>query len=63
MPAGVRQSPQDELRDALLASGIPAYSCLDRKRLDRPVTREVARSSLVAPVLKVPGNRLCLLPI
>ena len=54
MPAGARQSPQDEVRDALLLPGIPAYPRLGRKLRDRPVTPEVAGSSPVAPALNTP---------
>ena len=54
MPAGARQSPQDEVRDALLMPGIPAYPRLGRKLRDRPVTPEVAGSSPVAPVSRSP---------
>jgi hypothetical protein len=61
VPTGARQSPQDEVRNALLAPGIPAYPRLERKRQDRPVTPEVAGSSPVAPV-KTPANRPLLLP-
>jgi hypothetical protein len=50
VPAGARQSPQDEVRNALVALGIPAYPRQERKRQDRPVTPEVAGSSPVAPV-------------
>ena len=50
MPADARQSPQDEVRNALLAPGIPAYPRPRRKLQDRPVTPEVAGSSPVAPV-------------
>jgi hypothetical protein len=49
MPAGARQSPQGDARNALLAPGIPAYPRRDRKRHARPVTPEVAGSSPVAP--------------
>jgi hypothetical protein len=51
VPAGVRQSPQGDVQNALHAPGIPAYPRLDRKRRDRPVTPEVAGSSPVAPVV------------
>jgi hypothetical protein len=56
VPAGGRQSPQGEVRNALLAPGIPAYPRLARKHQDRPVTPEVAGSSPVAPV-KLPANQ------
>jgi hypothetical protein len=52
VPASARQCPQDEVRNALLAPGIPAYPRPVRKRQDRPVTPEVAGSSPVGPVRK-----------
>jgi hypothetical protein len=57
VPAGARQSPQDEVRNALLAAGIPADPRQDRKRQDRPVTPEVAGSSPVAPAQCMPCKR------
>ena len=49
-PAQAGQSPQDHVREDLLAPVIPAYSGRTRSRQDRPVTPEVAGSSLVAPI-------------
>jgi hypothetical protein len=56
VPAWARQSPQSDVRNALLSPGIPAYPRLERKRQDRPVTPEVAGSSPVAPAQKLAGN-------
>jgi hypothetical protein len=52
-----RKSPRRHGREALLTAEIPADPRSARKRHDRPVTPEVAGSSLVAPVLTLPANR------
>jgi hypothetical protein len=52
--ASPRQSPQRQGRKALLLLGIPAYPRSSRKRHDRPVTPEVAGSSPVAAVFRLP---------
>ena len=49
-PARSRQSPQRQGHKVLLTPGIPAYPRPPRKRHNRPVTPEVAGSSLVAPI-------------
>src|SRR5262249_46819787 len=57
VPADARQSPQDEVRNALLTPQIPTDPRSDRKRHARPVTPEVAGSSPVAPAEVPPGSR------
>jgi hypothetical protein len=55
-PAYSRESPHPQRRKALRFTRIPAYPCSTRKPHDRPVTPEVAGSSPVAPVRKVPAR-------